>query len=224
MKKLRTASFRQFAFAALLLASTVSFAQPANKQDVKQHGKHQQINRMQELNLTEDQQAQMKAANEDFKAQMKALKNDGSQTAEQQTAKKTALAQAHKAKLESLLTSEQKSKMAALKTAAKQEHGEMNAKHIERMQKELNLTADQANQLKSNEEAMKSQFESIKNNTNLDEATKRRQLAALKAERKATMEKVLTPEQKEKWQGMHKEQKGKMRKHDGKKNRPATTV
>lgn len=218
MKKL------QFAFAVLVLATTVSFAQPATKQNGKQYGKHQQVNRMQELNLTADQQAQMKAANDEFRAQMKALKSEGSQTVDQQKAKRTELAQAHKAKIESLLTSDQKTKMKELKETEKQQHGEMGAKHIEKMQQELNLTPDQASQLKSSDEVMKSKSASIKNNTNLDANAKHQQLKALMDERKALMDKVLTPEQKEKWQGMKKQHKGKMHKHDSKETKPATNV
>ena len=219
MKKL------QLAFAALVLASTLSFAQPANKQDRKQHGKHEQKNKIEDLDLSDDQKAQMKAANEDFKAQMKALKNDGNQTVAQQRDKRAALAQAHKTRLDNILTTEQRAKRATLHANGRQQHGEMNARHMERMQKELNLTTEQINQLKNSDEAMKSKLENIKNNSSLDEAAKRQQLTALREERKAMMEKVLTAEQKEKWQGMHKEQKGHQEKHRGaKRMKKAATV
>ena len=210
MKKLK------LAFAALVLASTVSIAQPADKQDRK-HGKHEQWSKMEELNLTEDQKTQMKAANEDFKAQMKALQSDGNQTVTQQRDKRAALAQAHKTKLDNILTTEQKAKRATLQANGKKQYGEMNARHMESMQKELNLTSEQVNQLKNSDEAMKSKLENIKNNSNLDETAKRQQLTALREERKATMDKVLTAEQKEKWQGMHKDQKGNKQKPQGAK-------
>ncbi len=218
MKKL------QVAFAALMLAGTISFAQPATKQDTEKPGKHQHQNKMRELNLTDDQKAQMKAANEDFKAQMKAVQSDENQTVAQQRNKRAALAQAHKVKMESLLTPAQKNKMAELKATAKQQHNEISSKHFETMQKELNLTSEQASQLKNINDAMKSKLESIKNNPNLDEAAKRQQLTALKAERKATMDKVLTAEQKEKWQGMRKQHKGNRKMNRGRKNKIPANV
>ena len=215
MKKLK------LAFAALLLTSTISFAQPATTQESKASGKHQHQNRMQDLNLTEDQKVQMKAENESFKTQLKALKSNGAQT-DQQKEQRTALAQAHKAKVESILTTEQKSKMATLKATDKQNHPEMSDKHMQNMQKELNLTDAQANELKKNQATLKSKMDAIKNNSNLDEAAKHQQLSALKEERKAMFDKVLTAEQKEKFQGMRKEHKGK--KHPGKKDKTPANV
>lgn len=209
----------KFAFAALVLVTTISFAQPANTPVGKLQGRHQHTNKMQELNLTEDQKAQMKMADEEYKAQLKALNSNENQTVKQQRDQSAALEQARKAKLETLLTAEQKSKMAELKATSKQNRPEKSAKHVQDMQKELNLTDVQVDELKNNHAALKNKMDAIKNNTSLDEASKRSQMAALKEDQKAMFDKVLTAEQKQKFQGMHKEHKGNMKKHNGKKRK-----
>ena len=58
---------------------------------------------------------------------------------------------------------------------------------------------------------MKGKFDAIRNNSSLDRTAKMQQMHALREDMKNSFDKVLTPEQKEKWQGMRKQ-----RMHDGK--------
>ncbi len=194
----------QIALVALLLSTSFAMAQP----DLKKHDKtfHHQGREMAytKLNLSDDQKAKMKTANEDFKKQMQALNSNENQSVKQQRDARVALMKDHKAKMENILTSDQKAQVAQMKVDAKKSHSEMAAKHLDKMKQELALTDQQVSQLKSNQEVMKSKLEAIKNNTSLDRTAKMQQLRAARESMKNSMEQVLTPEQKEKWQGMKK--------------------
>jgi periplasmic protein CpxP/Spy len=218
MKK-RTMKRIQMALAALIFTATVAVAQPAAKPDGKEHRFERREMPFSKLNLTEDQKAKMKTANDDFRKQMQALNSNENQTVKQQRDGKEALMKAHKAKLESILTSDQKAQLAKLKEEGKQRHEEMAAKHLNKMKQELSLTDQQVSELKKGQEDLKSKMEAVHNNTSLDRTAKMQQMKALREDMKANLDKVLTPEQKQKWQGMHKSGmhhgKGKFKMHRG---------
>lgn len=69
------------------------------------------LQQMKDLNLTKDQQAQMKSMRQDAKSQRDAIKNDASLTQEQKKAKMKDLEQTFKAKRDAILTPDQISKM-----------------------------------------------------------------------------------------------------------------
>lgn len=69
----------------------------------------------QQLSLTSDQQAKMKAAQTDFRTKMQSLRADNSLNAEQKAAKRKELAQQHQAQVKSILTKEQQEKMQQLR-------------------------------------------------------------------------------------------------------------
>jgi len=73
-----------------------------------------------ELNLTPEQQAQVKPIMEDTRSKMKALHEDTTLTPEQRRAKAKEVREANRAKIKALLTPEQQQKMEQLK----KEHGE----------------------------------------------------------------------------------------------------
>jgi len=200
---------------AIMFATIGAFAQPGNKvQDNKQkhHGKHHDKKAMalQQLNLSDDQKAQIKASNEEFKAKMKAAQGNENQTVKQLRDSRASLAKAHKAKMESILTTEQKGKLAELKTNAKKNHEERSAKHFDKMKKDLSLTDQQVATLKSNQETIKGKFKALHENDKLDRAAKKQQMMALRSEMKSNFDNVLTKEQKDKMQSLRAERKGKM--------------
>jgi periplasmic protein CpxP/Spy len=188
--------------AALLLTTSVAFAQPTTRQKDKMH--HPKEMAMQQLNLSEDQKAEMKAAKEDFRSKMQALRSNENQTVKQLREGQASLMKAHQQKLESILTAEQKSKLATLKAQAKQQRQQMGAKHFDKLKQELGLTDQQAAELKKGQADAKSKLAAIRNNSGLDATSKREQLKQLHQEMKNNIDKVLTPEQKQKWEGMKK--------------------
>jgi len=198
-----------------MFATVGAFAQPATSvKDHKQkhHGKHHDGKKMalQQLNLSDAQKAQMKASNEEFKSKMKAAQSNENQTVKQLRDTRASLAKAHKAKMESILTTEQKGKLAELKANAKKQHGEHFAKHFDKMKQQLNLTDQQVATLKSNQESIKGKLKAIKDNDQLDRTAKMQQVKALRTEMKSNFDNVLTKEQKDKMQTLRAERKDKM--------------
>jgi periplasmic protein CpxP/Spy len=120
MKKLLALSF------AAVIISSAAFAQTERTVDSKPRmerhkGKHDKDKMMKELNLTTEQKAQMKAQHQEMKAKRDALKAQDNITVKEMREKQEALKTEQKTKMETILTSEQKTKMAEMK---KQKEGE----------------------------------------------------------------------------------------------------
>jgi periplasmic protein CpxP/Spy len=77
-----------------------------------------------------------------------------------------------------------------------------------KMAKELNLSKEQMAQMKENHSAMKAKHEALKANDQITVKEMKEKKAALKAEQDANMAKILTPEQKVKFEEMKKNKKG----------------
>lgn len=77
---------------------------------------------MQQLNLTADQQTQMKALHQDMLQQRNAIQNDTSLTADQKKEKMKGLHQSQMEKMNAILTPEQQAKMKELRQQRKQTH------------------------------------------------------------------------------------------------------
>jgi hypothetical protein len=91
------------------------------------------------------------------------------------------------------------------------------------MKQELNLSDEQVNQLKSNQAAIQNKMKAIHENTSLDRTAKMQQMKAIHEDQKNSLEKILTPEQKTKWQGMKKNhmRRGQHKFQDKKMQAPA---
>lgn len=197
----------QIAIAALLISTSFAMAQPEMYKQGKRQGFENRGMAMDKLNLTSDQKVKLKAINDDFKKQMQSLNANDNQTVKQQKDARAALMQAHKTQVENILTPEQKVQLAGIQKDGRSQHGGMTGKNIDRIKQELNLTDQQVSQLQSSQQATKAKMDAINSNTSLDATAKKQQLHTLREEMKNNMEQVLTPEQKEKWQGMMKDKK-----------------
>jgi Spy/CpxP family protein refolding chaperone len=80
----------------------------------------------------------------------------------------------------------------------------MAAAHLERMKIKLNLTDAQAATIKTQQQNMRKQMQSIRENDNLMREQKMEQMKALFAKNKEAMKSVLTPEQFSQLENMHK--------------------
>ena len=123
-------------FSAALMCAPMGFAQSDNakpssstqassdQMDHKGHhgGKHMD-KMMDQLNLTDDQKAQVKKLHEDGHDQMKQIKSDSSLSAAQKKDKIKQLHQDQMAKMEALLTPEQKTKWEQMKAEHKEKRG-----------------------------------------------------------------------------------------------------
>ena len=83
-----------------------------------------------------------------------------------------------------------------------------NKKDKLKMAKELGLSKEQMAQMKENHKTMKAKKEALKANDGITVKDMREKKAALKKEQEESMTKILTPEQKIKFDGMKKNKKG----------------
>lgn len=201
--------------------AAISFSAAAQeKRDIKHHkgAMHQRHNKgekkemMKDLNLTDAQKVQMKASMEDYKIQMKALKENDNITVKEMKERRKALHDQQKAKMKSLLTTEQLNKMEGSRAAMHQKRTDMGANRMEKMKTELNLNNDQAARLKAQNEAIRDQVKTIKANQTLSNEAKKEQIKAIKDAAKIERKNILSAEQIKRMEEMRKE-----RKHDGRK-------
>ena len=128
MKKLLALSF------AAVILSSAAFAQTERPVDAKakmerHQGRHDKDKMMKDLNLTKEQKAQLKAQHQDMKAKREALKAQDNITIKEMRERQAALHTEQKSKMESLLTAEQKTKMAEMKKQKMAERGNRKMKN-----------------------------------------------------------------------------------------------
>jgi len=85
--------------------------------------------------------------------------------------------------------------------------------HMDKMAKELNLTADQQAQLKTIHQDAQQQKQAIQKDSSLSADQKKAKMNELREQTKSKTEAILTPEQKEKMEQMHASHKGKKGHH-----------
>jgi Spy/CpxP family protein refolding chaperone len=108
------------------------------------------------------------------------------------------------AKMQSLLTPEQKNKMVQLKAEGKAKAEQHYAARMDKMKAKLNLTDKQVAQMQTQRETMKAKFKAIKEDDKMDRTAKKEKLMALKSEMKEEHKKIFTPEQLQKMEEMKK--------------------
>jgi len=172
-------------------------------------GKHHDGHMMKDLNLTDAQRSQMKANREEYKNKIELLKKDQNIKLKDYNVKKEALQKEQRAKMQALLTPEQKSKMAEMKAKKEQEREERYTRHFEKMKTELALTDDQAAKLKTQHESTMTSMKAIRENESLGMEEKKQQLKALKESSKEQRKNILTADQLKKMEEMHKNKEGK---------------
>jgi periplasmic protein CpxP/Spy len=196
-----------------LLLAGISIGVNAQKQQGKQ-GKHQRHKQqrammMQKLNLSPAQQEQVKANRTQLKQQMAELNKNENITVKEFRDRKAAIRKEQKAKMESLLTPDQKQQLATEKAAMQQKRQAKSAQRMDKMKAKIGLSDEQVSRIKTNRESIQIKAKAIKDNPALDRSAKKEQLAQLKKQQQENMQKVLTNEQKEKLATLKKQQKGK---------------
>ncbi|MFZ1529776.1 MAG: Spy/CpxP family protein refolding chaperone [Ferruginibacter sp.] len=188
----------------------------------KKHGKHGKAKIMKDLNLTDAQKTEMKKMREENKAKMEALKAQNLSTEEMQK-QKAALKDANRTKMQNILTDEQKAKMEQKRVQMKDEKmkgGKMKGDrkaHFEKMKQDLNLSTEQAEKLKTLNQAVHGKIQAVRSNTSLTEEQKKTEIKAIKEASKAERKNILTDEQMKKMEQMKKEGKPHKMKKEGRK-------
>lgn len=189
-----------FAFTLVSVASnaqtsadtTASKNYAHHHRDFAMHGRH---NNMQNLNLTDAQKQQLKAMHEDYRNKLSALEKNDNITLKEYHKKQAALEQDRKAKFESILTADQKNKIAMAKQQRSERMKMLSEKRLNKMKADLNLSDDQVAKIKDQHDNMMMQAKSIKENTSLTDTQKKEQLMQLRKTSKESMNNILTTDQ-----------------------------
>lgn len=194
-----------------LALSTILFtANAQHKREQKMGGKKQHHAQLaKQLNLSDEQKKQAQANKVALKQKMKELNKNESITVKEQRDRKDALRKEQKAKMQALLTPEQKTKMAELKATKMAKKEEKFAKALEKIKSKINLSDAQVMQLKSQRERIKANDKEIKDNESLSRTQRKEQLMALKAEAKIQKSNIFTADQIKQLDEMKKNKMGK---------------
>ncbi|MEY2640073.1 MAG: hypothetical protein RIR90_1555 [Bacteroidota bacterium] len=193
----------------IALGSSLLIAKPpagaGRMQHGQMHGKQMMAGKMaKDLNLTEDQKAQLKKVHQEYGAKIKAIKDNDQLTQGDARKQIAALHEAQKAASEKVFTEAQKAK---LKDMQEQRRGRMKeeaAANVARMQVRLGLTEAQVAKVKAEQAGMQSKMQALRNNKDLSKEQKKEQIQALIKAHKTNMASILTPEQQQKMQqGRH---------------------
>lgn len=206
MKKLLAISFVLTAF---VFASS---AQVHRQSKGIQKGSSQHMNKkMEGLNLTESQKADIKKIREEQKSQMETLKSSG-QSQEDIQKQRKAIMETYRTKVQTVLTTEQKEKMKEQRLNKK----ENKRQKAEKLKQDLNLSNDQAVKMQSINANTQSKLQEIRSNNSLTPVQKKEQIKALHQQTVADRKNILNEEQIKKMEEMKKD---KMQNGDSQKRK-----
>ncbi len=135
------------------------------------------------------------AIDKDYRQKSQDLFNKDNITLKDYKAGLLSLQKERKAKLQGLLTQQQKDEMVARNKKMSENRQVREAGQIERLKLRLNLSDDQIAKIKTGQANFQSQLQAIHGNDNLLPQQKREQMKDLMAKRNDTYKSVLTPDQ-----------------------------
>ncbi|MEI9958142.1 MAG: hypothetical protein WDM90_17965 [Ferruginibacter sp.] len=188
---------------------------PTEKKHYKHHRHrkfkkhHRRHHGLAQLNFSDAQKSQAKVYREEYRKKLQELDKKENITVKEAREQRMALRKEQAAKMQSLLTPEQKNKIEQFKVEGKAKMQQHYAARMDKMKAKLNLTDDQVAQLKTEREGMMAKLKAIKEDDTMDRAAKREKLMALRAEMKAAHQKIFTPEQLKQMEDMKKERMDK---------------
>ncbi|MGH9522052.1 MAG: hypothetical protein ACRD3E_05940 [Terriglobales bacterium] len=195
---------RKSVFIFLLSAAifaTAALAQNATA-DAGQRGMHGPQRAFQQLNLTADQQSQLKQFTQDQRAQMQALRSNASLTPEQRQQQIKQLREANHQKVMGILTPDQQ---AQFKQMQQQRRGRAMAfnrgRRVGSLQA-LNLSQQQKDQMKPIFQSTRQQVQTLRGDTSLTPEQRRAKVQEIRQNQQAQLRAILTPEQQQQWQQM----------------------
>ena len=133
----------------LMITAVQAQETPQSKgSDVHRHdGQRNHHGGLAKLNLTEEQKTKLKSLNSEHQKQIADLKKQDNITVKESREKMEALRKDHIAKVQSLLTTEQKAMLEKNNDGKNRRMGGMERNRGERMKQELNLTSEQSAKL-----------------------------------------------------------------------------
>lgn len=162
----------------------------------------------QKLNLSQQQQDQLKPIFQNQRTQAKAIFQDSSLTQDQKKQKLQALREGTQTQMNAVLTPEQQQQWAQLKAQGKQKMAEHRQQMGARFAQKLNLSAEQQEQLKPIFQKQHEQAKAIWQDSALTQDQKKEKMQALHQDTQAQLNGILSPEQQQQMQQMRQNFRG----------------
>ena len=154
------------------------------------------------IHYTPEQRQQVAVINKDFRQKQQDLFKQDNITLKQYKSNLLSLEKDRKAKLQALLTQQQKDQIATRRKRMDDNHQVKAAARLERLRLNLNLTDDQVAKIKAGQSNLHDQAKAIHDNESLLPQEKREQMHALMMTRIDNLKTILTPDQYTKFQQM----------------------
>lgn len=155
------------------------------------------------LNLTADQQQQMKSINEATRSKISDLrKQEATITVKAYKEQMKAISKEKHEKVQAVLTPDQKQQLAKMRADREKKFDGMAKHRLEKMKKDLQLTDDQSAKIQALGAATKSKIRSIREDQSLSADQKKEQVMAVFKKQHDDMNSLLTPEQIKKREAM----------------------
>lgn len=186
------------ALVAVVLAGTAS----AQDQQPRREGfgRHHHNGFMQQLNLTDQQKADMKTINEDFKKQLTDLKKNEDITVREWKSRMGTIRKEHQTKIQQVLTPEQKASMEKMRQERKDKMKKRGQHRMYSLKKDLNLTAEQETALKQQRTQMMDKLKAIKEDKSLTDEQKKVEMKKFREQQHESLKSILSEEQLNKLQ------------------------
>ena len=202
---LKLLTMKKIMLSVFVAAIVVTTAQAQDIKD-RETGKHQMMRKhhrgdeFNTLNLTEDQKAKFKTLNEENRKQMSELKKNDNITVKEWRSKMDAQRKEHRAKVQNILTDEQKAQLEKSRQERAAMSLERSKTRMEKMKTDLGLSDEQYAKLKSNREAMVEKKKALREDKSLNDESKKEQAKELRNKQKEDMKSILTEEQLKKFE------------------------
>ncbi len=197
MKKIMLSVFVAAVVVTTSQAQDIKDREPGKHQMMK---KHQRGEEFKTLNLTEDQKARLKSLQEENRQQMAEIKKNDNITVKESKSKMEAQRKEHRAKVQSLLTDEQKAQLEKSRQERKAKSQERSNTRMEKMKSELGLSDEQSAKLKRNRDVMVEKMKVLREDRSLNDESKKEQVKELRKKQKEDTKSILTEEQLKKWE------------------------
>jgi Spy/CpxP family protein refolding chaperone len=161
---------------------------------------------MSSMNLTDEQKAQFKTINAEHKKQMEELKKQDNITVKESRERMAAIQKDHKAKIQNLLTAEQKAEIEKSKLEREKKRKSVDGKRKDverkkdgsRMRQDLNLTDEQKAKMAEGRKATSEKMKAIREDKSLTDEQKKEKTKEVMKAQKENMKSFLTEEQLQK--------------------------
>lgn len=182
-------------FVSALIAVAMVGSASAQDTQPRREGFGRHHNGMSQLNLTDEQKAEMKTINEDFRKQFSELQKNEDITVREWKSKMKSIREDHQQKVQQVLTEEQKSKMQKLHQDRKGKFHKRGKHNFDNLKKELNLTPEQESALKQQRTETIQKMKTIKEDKSLSDEQKKVEMKKFREQQQQSLKSILSEEQ-----------------------------